>query len=90
LLQYSFCCSPSGCLPSREAVDSQSAAIGDYLLRHFVPSGGAIQSLKGSDRYSLRHGRRIAPSATPSLSLQGSDRYSPAASPWDSHTSKIL
>ncbi len=80
LLQYSFCCSPSGCLPSRVAVNSQGAAIGEYLLRHFVPfsvaelfSGGV--SLKGSDRYFLRHRRRILPANTPSMSLKGSDRY---------------
>lgn len=79
LLQYSFCCSLSGCLPSREAVNSQGAAIGENLLRHSVPSGSAIQSLKGSDRYFLRQSRRIAPADAPSMSLKGSDKYSPAA-----------
>ena len=81
LLQYSLCCSPSGCLPSREAVDSQGAAIGENLLRHFVPSSVAglfsgRQSLKGSYRYFLRQSRRIVPAAIPSMSLKGSDRYS--------------
>jgi hypothetical protein len=36
-------------------------------------------SLKGSDRYSLRHSRRLAPTDTPSMSLKGSYRNSPAA-----------
>ncbi len=81
LLQYSFCCSPSGCLPSRLAVNSQGAAIGENLLRHFVPSSFAEsfsgrQSLKGSYRYFLRQSRRIVPAAIPSMSLKGSDRYS--------------
>ena len=76
LLQYSFCCSPSGCLPSHEAVNSQDAAIGENLLRHSVPLGSAIQSLQGSNRYSLRQSRRIAPADAPSMSLQGSNRYS--------------
>ena len=75
-LQYSFCCSPSGCLPSRVAVDSQGAAIGENMLRHSVPLGGAIQSLQGSDRYSLLHCRRIVPTDTSFMSLQGSDRCS--------------
>ena len=75
-LQYSFCCSPSGCLPSRVAVNSQGAAIGENLLRHSVPLGGAIQRLQGSDRYSLLHCRRIVPTDTSFMSLQGSDRYS--------------
>ncbi len=81
LLQYLFCCSPSGCLPSRMAVDSQGAAIGENLLRHFVLSSVAElfsggQSLKGSYRYFLRQSRRIVPAAIPSMSLKGSDRYS--------------
>jgi len=76
LLQCSFCCSPSGCLPSRVAVNSQGAAIGENLLRHSVPLGSAIQSLQGSNRYSLRQSRRIAPADAPSMSLQGSNRYS--------------
>ena len=80
-LQYSFCCSPSGCLPSREAVDSQGAAIGENLLRHSVLSSVAglfsgRQSLKCSYRYFLRQSRRIVPAAIPSMSLKGSDRYS--------------
>ena len=111
LLRYLFCCSPSGCLPSREAVNSQGAAVGENMFQHFVlpsvaelfsrerslqgsgryfqryrckmrrsvPSCGAVQSLKGLDRYSLRHGRRIAPADTSSMSLQGSNRYYPAA-----------
>ena len=84
VLHERFCCSPSGCLPSREAVDSQGAAIGENLLRHFVPSSFAGlfsggQSLKGSDRYSLRQSRRLAPANASSMSLKGSDRYSPAA-----------
>ena len=84
LLQYSFCCSPSGCLPSRVAVNSQGAAIGENLLRHFVPSSFAEsfsgrQSLKGSDRYFLRQSRRHAPADAPSMSLKGSYRNSPAA-----------
>lgn len=56
------CVSPSGCLPSRMAIicDAQGVAIGVYLLRHSVPSGGVIQSLKGSDRYTLRHRRRFS------------------------------
>ncbi len=80
-LQYSFCCSPSGCLSSRVVVNSQGAAIGENMLWHFVPSSVAElfsggQSLQGSDRYSLLHCRRIAPTDTPSMSLQGSDRCS--------------
>ena len=75
-LQYSFCCSLSVCLLSRVAVNSQGAAVGENLLRHPVPLGGAIQSLQSSDRYSLLHCRRIAPTDTPSMSLQGSDRCS--------------
>ena len=81
LLRYSFCCSPSGCLPSRVAVNSQGAAIGENLLWHFVLSSVAElfsgrQSLKGSYRYFLRQSRRIVPAAIPSMSLKGSDRYS--------------
>ena len=81
LLRYSLCCSPSGCLPSRLAVNSQGTAIGENLLRHFVLSSVAElfsgrQSLKGSDRYFLRQSRRIVPAAIPSMSLKGSDRYS--------------
>ena len=79
LLRYSFCSSPSGCLPPRVAVNSQGAAIGENLLRHSVPLGGAIQSLQGSDRYFLRHRRKIrppVPSCGAIQSLKGSDRYS--------------
>ena len=36
------------------------AALGVYLSRHSVPSLGAIHSLKGSDRYTLRHRRRFS------------------------------
>ena len=75
-LQYSFCCSPSGCLPSRVAVNSQGVAVGENMLRHSVPLGCAIQSLQGSDRYSLLHCRRIVSTDTSSISLKGSDRYS--------------
>ena len=75
-LQYSFCCSFSVCLLSRVAVNSQGAAVGENLLRHPVPLGGAIQSLQSSDRYSLLHCRRIVPTDTSFMSLQGSDRYS--------------
>ena len=75
LLQYSFRCSPSGCLPSLLAVNSQGVAVGENMLRHFVPSGGTIQSLQGSDRYFLLYCCRIAPTDTPFESLQGSDRY---------------
>lgn len=45
-LPYSICCSLSGCWPSREAFASQDAALGVYLSRHFVPSRGAVWSLK--------------------------------------------
>ena len=76
LLQYSFCCSPLGCLPSRMAVNSQGTAIGENLLRHSVPLGCAIQRLQGFGRYSLLHCRRIVPTDTSFMSLQGSDRYS--------------
>ena len=75
-LQCLFCCSPSGCLPSRVAVDSQGVAIGANMVRHSVPLGGAIQSLQGSDRYSLLHCRGIVPTDTSFMSLQGSDRCS--------------
>lgn len=92
--QYSFCVSLSGCLSAHVSDNPQGAAIGVYLSRHSVPSLTASssnnKSLKGSNRYTLRHGRRINPSDHPSPSLKGSDRYYPVAQPWDLHTTKTL
>ena len=72
-LPYSICCSLSGCWPSREAFASQDAALGVYLSRHFVPSRGAVWSLK--PRYHpeperlgqiyLRHRRKVYASNAP-------------------------
>ena len=83
-VQYSFCCSLSGCLPSRMAVDSQGVAIGEIMFQHFVLSSIAElfskgQSLQGSCRYFQRYRckmRRFVPSGGAVQSLQGSDRYS--------------
>lgn len=79
-LQDSFCCSPSGCLSSRVVVNSQGAAVGENMFQHFVLSSVAELfsgrgSLQGSDRCSLRQGRRIVLAHIPFMSLQGSDRY---------------
>ena len=58
---------------------THGVAIEHYLSQHSVPhsnaaSFGGRQSLKGSDRYSLRHRRRTCAAATPS-SLKGSYIY---------------
>ena len=92
---YSICRSLSGCLPSRVADNPQGAAIGENIFQHFVLStiaglSSREQSLKGSNRYTLRHGRRIIPAYHSSVSLKGSDRYYPVAQPWDLHTTKTL
>ena len=57
---------------------AHGAAIEHFLSRRSAPHSNAAsfsrQSLKGSDRYSLRHRRRTcATSTTPSL--KGSDKY---------------
>ena len=92
--QYSFCVSLSGCLSAHVSDNPQGAAIGVYLSRHSVPSLTASssnnKSLKGSNRYTLRHGRRIITSDHPSPSLKGSDRDCPMAQPLNLHTTKTL
>ena len=59
---------------------AQGVAFEHYLLRHSVPhsnaaSYGSRQSLKGSDRYSLRHRRRICAATSTLRSLKGSYVY---------------
>lgn len=93
--QYSFCVSLSGCLSAHVSDNPQGAAIGENIFQHFVLStiaglSSQEQSLKGSNKYTLRHGRRINPSDHPSPSLKGSDRYYPVAQLWDLHTHKTL
>ena len=74
------CVSLSGCMPSRVADNPQGAAIGENIFQHFVLStiaglSSREQSLKGSNRYTLRHSRRIIPAEHLSSSLKGSNRY---------------
>ena len=77
---YSICRSLSGCWPYREAVALQGAAHRVNLSRRSAPhsntaSFGGRQSLKGSDRYSLRHRRRTCAATSTLRSLKGSYVY---------------
>ena len=59
---------------------AHGVAFEHYLLRHSVPhsnatSFGSRQSLKGSDRYSLRHRRRICAATSTLRSPKGSYVY---------------
>lgn len=75
-----FCCSPSGCWPSREAVAPQGDAVGVDMSQPFrllavaEPYRHGV-SLKSSDRYCRWHGHRLMVRAAPIQSLKGSDRY---------------